>query len=327
MLRLRRGDGDPDARRGDPPGPRTRLDGHRRGHRLQHGVRQHLPVQPVPRAVDELAVRERAGGRPRRPGALGPGRPPGAAAVGHRRRRGDVRHRLPGPVADGRLRRRHQGPRARHAGLLEHRRPGVDGVVRRPGHQAVGVRQGDPRPARAAQGARPDPRRPRQRVRGADDAGPHQPLLSGGHGGERLPGTGGRHRLLALPARARDRRRRVDAPRPSWRSSRGRSRCSPTTRGAASGCPSAGPCRATRRSATTGRRGPTGASSTSWPSRAPRVGSPRTSPPTAPRARRSSPRRPIGSRTGTCSRSWPGCADAPGRRARPAQRCRSCHPR
>ena len=47
-------------------------------------------------------------------------------------------------------RRRHQGVRARHAGLLEHRRPGLDGVIRRPDHQAVGVRQGDPRPARSA---------------------------------------------------------------------------------------------------------------------------------------------------------------------------------
>ena len=113
-----------------------------------------------------------------------------------------------------------------------------------------------------------------ERLRGADDAGPHQPLLPGGHGGQRLPGTGGRDRLRAVPARARHRRRRVDAPRPSSRSSRGRSRCSPTTRGAASGCPSAGRCRATRRSATTGRRARTRASSTSWRSRAPRDGSP-----------------------------------------------------
>ena len=80
--------------------------------------------------------------------------------MGPRRRRRDVRHRLPGAVADGRLGRGHQGPRARHAGLLEHRRPGLDGLLRRPGHQAVGVRQGAPRPARAAQGARPDPRWP-----------------------------------------------------------------------------------------------------------------------------------------------------------------------
>ena len=60
VLRLRRGDGAAHARRRHAAGPRPRVDGHRRRDRLQHGLRQHLPVQPVPRAVDELAVRERA---------------------------------------------------------------------------------------------------------------------------------------------------------------------------------------------------------------------------------------------------------------------------
>ena len=155
---LRRGDRDPDAGRGDPPGPRAGIDGHRRGHRLQHRLRQHLSLQPVPRAVDELAVRERPGRGPRHPRPLGRGGPSGPPAVGPRRRRRDVRHRLPGAVADGRVRRRHQGPRPRHAGLLEHRRPGVDRLVRRPGDEALGLRQGAPRAARAAQGAWPDPR-------------------------------------------------------------------------------------------------------------------------------------------------------------------------
>ena len=126
------------------------------------------------------------------PRPLGPGRSPGAAAVGLRRRRRDVRHRLPVAVADGRVGRRHQGPRPRHAGLLEHRRPGLDGLVRRPGHQAVRLRQGAPRPAGAAQGARPDPDGPRRGVRRPDDAGPHQPLLPGDHGGQRVPGPGRR---------------------------------------------------------------------------------------------------------------------------------------
>ena len=66
--------------------------------------------------ADALGIRARwdqAGHR--RPAALGP-----------RRRRRHVRHRLPVALAHGRVGRRHQGARPRHAGLLEHRRPGVD---------------------------------------------------------------------------------------------------------------------------------------------------------------------------------------------------------
>ena len=37
--------------------------GHHCRHRLQHGVYVDLPVQPVPRAMDQFAVRERSGGR------------------------------------------------------------------------------------------------------------------------------------------------------------------------------------------------------------------------------------------------------------------------
>src|SRR3972149_2550407 len=70
-------------------------------------------------------------------GPLGPGRSPGAPHLGAGWRRGDVRHRLSGPVADGRLRRRYQGDGARHAGLLEHRRPGLHRQLRRPGDQVL----------------------------------------------------------------------------------------------------------------------------------------------------------------------------------------------
>ena len=187
------------------------VDGHRRGHRLQHRVRQHLSVQPVPRAVDELAVRERAGRRSRHPGALGPGRPPGAEAVGHRRRRGDVRHRLPGPVAHGRL-----GADIKVLVLDTQ-------VYSNTGGQASTASFGGQVTKLSAFGkavhGRPEPRKELgrilvahgERVRGADDPRPHQPLLPGGHGGERLPGPGDRDRLRALPAGARDRRRRVDA--------------------------------------------------------------------------------------------------------------------
>ncbi len=310
VRRLRRGDRDPPDGRGDAPGPRPRVDGHRRRHRLQHGLRQHLPVQPVPRAVDELAVRERA--RRSRMGIRARW-----DQAGHPERRlwvigGD------GAMFDigfGALSRMvasgdgHQGPGPRHAGLLEHRRPGVHGLVRRPGHQAVGVRQGAPRPDRAAQGARADPDGPRRGVRRPDDAGPPQPLPAHDHGGQRLPGPGRGHRLHAVPAGARHRRRRVGPPVEAG----GRVADLPAVHLRPAARPDASPSacrsRATRRSRTTGPRRPTGRRSTSWPSPGPRAGSPRTSRPTARRRPRSSPPARIGWPPGGRSRSWPACAD------------------
>ena len=206
VCRLRRGDRHPHDGRRNAPGARSRFDGHRRRHRLQLRLRRDLSVQPVPRAVDELAVRERAGRRHGHPRALGPGWASRAKALGARRRRRDVRHRLPVALSHGRVRRGHQGPRARHAGLLEHRRPGVDGDVRRPGHQADRLRQSTARQARAAQGARPDPHEPRRGVRGPGQHRARQPLLPCGHGRQRVPRPGRADRLHALHAGARHRR-------------------------------------------------------------------------------------------------------------------------
>jgi ferredoxin len=132
--------------------------GHRRRHRLQHGLHLDLSVQPVPGAVDQLAVRERPGRRDGRAHALGPDGLAGQAAVVHRRRRGHVRHRLPVAVADARQRHEHQGVRARHAGLFEHRRPGLDQQLHRPEHQDERPRQGDSAASRSA--ARRSPRSP-----------------------------------------------------------------------------------------------------------------------------------------------------------------------
>ena len=213
VRRLRRGDRDPHAGRRDAPGPRPRVDGHRRGDRLQHGLRQHLPVQPVPRAVDQLAVRERArrwrsGIRARWDQAGHPDRR--LWVIGGDGAMYDIGFQaLSRMVASGADIKvlvldtqvySNTGGQASTASL------------RRPGHQAVGVRQRAPRPAGAAQGARPDPDGPRRRVRRPDHAGAHQPLLPGRHGGERLPGPGRGHRLHACHARARHRRRRRDAP-------------------------------------------------------------------------------------------------------------------
>ena len=92
----------------------------------------------------------------RRAHALGPDGLEGQAAVVHRRRRRDVRHRLPVAVAAVRQRHEHQGVRARHAGVFEHRRPGLDRELHRPEHQDERSRQGDRRQAGAPQGDRPD---------------------------------------------------------------------------------------------------------------------------------------------------------------------------
>jgi ferredoxin len=58
---------------------------HRQLHRLLHGLRQHLPVQPVGGVVDQLTLREWPDRRDGRAGALGPDGLAGQAAVGDRR--------------------------------------------------------------------------------------------------------------------------------------------------------------------------------------------------------------------------------------------------
>ena len=125
VCRLRRGDGPPHDVRGHGQQARREL-GPRRGHRVQHGLHLDLPVQPVPGPVDQLAVRERPDVRDRRADALGPDGLEGPAAVGHRRRRGHVRYRLPGPLPPVRQRDEPEGVRPRHPGVLEHRRAGLD---------------------------------------------------------------------------------------------------------------------------------------------------------------------------------------------------------
>ena len=102
LRRLRRGDRPADDVRGHRRQVRRPV-GHRRRHRLQHGLHLDLSVQPVPGAVDQFAVRERPGRRDGRAHALGPDGLAGQAALVHRRRRGHVRHRLPVAVADVRL--------------------------------------------------------------------------------------------------------------------------------------------------------------------------------------------------------------------------------
>jgi len=58
------------------------------------------------------------------------------------RRRGDVRHRLPGAIPHAGLGDEHQRPRSRHPGLLQHRRPGLKRHLPGPGDEDERLRQG-----------------------------------------------------------------------------------------------------------------------------------------------------------------------------------------
>ena len=84
------------------------------------------------------------------------------------RRRRDARHRIPEPLATARVGQTDPRDRARHAGLLEHRRPGVHERIHRPGLRHGDVRRGAARQDRGAQRARADrdgaPRRVRPPV-------------------------------------------------------------------------------------------------------------------------------------------------------------------
>ena len=77
-----------------------------------------------------------------------------------RRRRLGLRHRLRRPRPRPRAGPQRQHPRARHRGLLEHRRPGVEGDADRRVGQVRGGRQ-----ARPQEGPRPDRHGLRQRLR------------------------------------------------------------------------------------------------------------------------------------------------------------------
>ena len=199
----------------------------------RHAGRRPPRRRPVDRGGHRRAARAR--GRAREQTLAGIDTPRGAPAgaarrlpgpqerLDRRRRRLGLRHRLrrPRPRAGHGPRREH--PRARHRGVLEHRRPGVEGHAARRVGQVRDGRQGD-----RQEGPRPDGHDLRQRLRrarrlrregradgeglpgGRGVPGPvdhhrlqplHRPRLRPGEG-PRPAEAGGRHRLLAaLPLR------------------------------------------------------------------------------------------------------------------------------
>ena len=137
---------------------RELLDG-RPGHR----GRDRRPAR-AGRPAARGARADRGSRGPGRPAPAGPGRrprPPGR--LDHRRRRLGVRHRLrrprPGPVVGP----QRQHPRPRHRGLLEHRRPVLEGDAARRRGQVRGGRQGH-----RQEGPRRDRALVRQRLRRPD---------------------------------------------------------------------------------------------------------------------------------------------------------------
>ena len=125
-----------------------------------------------------LARRSRS---PQAAAAAGGGRQPGRAQrLDRRRRRLGLRHRLRRPRPRARLGPQRQHPGARHRGLQQHRRPGVEVHAARRGGQVRRRRQGD-----RQEGPRHDRHGLRQRLRGAGRDG-RQPGADGAH----LPGGG-----------------------------------------------------------------------------------------------------------------------------------------
>ena len=111
-------------------GARARRSSTRRGHDDAAIARQRARVAELERrARPALDDPERARL------ALARRRPRAQERVDRRRRRLGLRHRLPGPRPRARLGPRRQRAGARHAGLLEHRRAGVEGDAARRGRE------------------------------------------------------------------------------------------------------------------------------------------------------------------------------------------------
>ena len=138
------------------------------------------------------------GGRGYRRGGRAGGRHPGQQGIPDqevrvdlRRRRLGLRHRLRRTRPCARLRQGRERVRVRHRGVLQHRRPGLEGLQPRPGGAVRRRRQG-----REEEVAGRDRHDLRLRVRGPGGHGRQpQPDHQGHHRGRGLPGPLAHHRL------------------------------------------------------------------------------------------------------------------------------------
>ena len=102
--------------------------------------------------------------------------------------------------------------RRRHAGLLQHRRPGLHLGLHRPDLGHGPVRQGDQGQGRDPQGDRPDRHGAPHDLRPAEHHRPPEPHDRGLHPRPEGPAPGAVQPLHLVPARARHRRRHGRAP-------------------------------------------------------------------------------------------------------------------
>ena len=125
------------------------------------------------------------------------------AGPGNGRRRRDVRHRLPEPVACTDVGQAGQDPDRGHAGVFQHRRPGLYLRLHRPGGRHVALRFQPARQEREAQGDQRDRHGAPHRVRGASVAGQYHAYAGKLHRRHQHPPSGTVQRVCGLPAGTR----------------------------------------------------------------------------------------------------------------------------
>ena len=128
----------------------------------------------------------------------------------HGRRRRDVRHRLPEPVAHADVRHAGEGDGGGYAGVFQHRRTGVHLGLHQSGGRHVAVRHEGSRQDRDPQGDQPDRHDPSHVLRAAGQRGASDPPDRELHRRPQQPPPGAVQRVCRVSARARRGRRHTD---------------------------------------------------------------------------------------------------------------------
>ncbi len=175
-----------------------------------------MPIREQRARVDQLRAALTAIDHPDAAAAAGAGRHAGAQdRVDRRRRRLGLRHRRRRSRSRARQRSQREHPRARHRGVLEHRRSGIEGDTAGSGGQVRGRRQGD-----RQEGSRPRSDVVRRRLRRPRRARRQRhPDGQGAARGRGVAGSVAGHRLQHVH-RPRLRHEPVDDPSEARRAER-----------------------------------------------------------------------------------------------------------